>query len=226
MAGEVVQLEADPGGGDVVASRGFGGAVGAPPRTFLRPPGGRAAPKLGAAAARLQHSAVSGLPHQISTLLYGFNPDGEVLLLRRRRTPNVGLWSPPGGKLERDIGEGPHACARREAWEELRIELGTGDLRLTGVVSERAYHGQSHWLMFLFEITVPILSLPPAHPEGEFGFFSREALSRLPLPDSDRERLWPWFWAHRGGFFSAHGDCREGGSWVLEESRPSINASS
>lgn len=162
------------------------------------------------------------LPHAIATLLYGFNEQDEVLLMHRRRPPNEGLWSPPGGKLKADIGESPHACACREAHEELGMDLCPRDLRLTGIVSEHGYEGQRHWLMFLFEILPRLDRLPPAHDEGEFAFASREDLDRFAIPASDRECLWPAFWTHRGGFFAVHGRCRPDGPtvWTPEESRP------
>jgi 8-oxo-dGTP diphosphatase len=160
------------------------------------------------------------LPYQISTLLYGFNPEDEILLLERAREPNRGLWSPPGGKLQTAIGESPYACACREAQEELGLHLAVTDLHLTGLVSEHGYLGQSHWLMFLFEITPRLKTLPPACAEGRFQFFARKALAGLSMPQSDLERLWPWFWQHRGGFFAAHCRCRADGrnEWTLEES--------
>ena len=36
----------------------------------------------------------------------------------------------------------------------------------------------------------------------ETDFFPRQALAELKLPRTDRERIWPWFWQHRGGFFA------------------------
>ncbi len=162
-----------------------------------------------------------GLPYKISTLLYGFNSADEILLLERKQEPNLGLWSPCGGKLNTDTGESPYACACREAAEELEIAISPLDLRLTGIVSEHGYLGQSHWLMFLFEVTKKIKATPKAHREGRFQFFHRQALSALRVPETDRESIWPWFWEHRGGFFAAHCHCRADGSyeWVLEESR-------
>jgi len=161
-------------------------------------------------------------PYKIATLLYCFNQDDEVLLMHRAQEPNLGMWSPCGGKLHTDEGESPHACARREAEEELGLKLQISDFRLTGIVSEHGYQGQSHWLMFLFEVIPHLNSLPPAHREGRFAFFPRNALVSLPVPQTDRERIWPWFWAHRGGFFAAHCYCHSDGTyrWTLEESRP------
>lgn len=162
------------------------------------------------------------LPYRISTLLYCFNERDEVLLLQRAQEPNRGLWSPPGGKLKTDLGESPYACACREAHEELDIRIAPGDLRLTGLVSEHGYAGQAHWLMFLFEVRPRLGVLPAPHREGTFAFFPRPSLADLPLPETDRDQLWPLFWKHRGGFFAAHCHCHPDGryDWSLEESGP------
>ena len=161
------------------------------------------------------------LPYKIATLLYCFNERDEVLLMERAQEPNLGLWSPCGGKLHTEEGESPYACACREAHEELGIVLTPDQLHLTGLVSEHGYQGQSHWLMFLFEVKKKLKTLPPEHREGTFQFFSRAALEKIKLPQTDAEQIWPWFWEHRGGFFAAHCRCQEDGTnrWTLEETR-------
>ena len=168
------------------------------------------------------------LPYQIATLLYCFNAADEVLLLERTREPNRGLWSPPGGKLHMHEGESPHACAIREAYEELGLMLESSNVRLTGIVSEHGYQGQSHWLMFLFEVQPKLQALPPSIQEGRFAFFPRAALEDLPMPQTDREQIWPLFWQHRGGFFVAHYHCGADGrcDWILQQSslRPPLHA--
>jgi len=143
-----------------------------------------------------------------------------VLLLERAKEPNLGLWSPCGGKLDIKTGESPYACACREAREELGLALEVSDLHLTGIVSEHGYQGQSHWLMFLFEVKRKLPALPPPHREGRFAFFPRNSVSLLDIPETDREQIWPLFWRHRGGFFCAHCRCHVDGSfaWTLEES--------
>jgi 8-oxo-dGTP diphosphatase len=162
-----------------------------------------------------------GLPYKISTLLYCFHLNGDLLLLHRKHEPNFGLWSPCGGKLDTSNGESPYGCACRETREEIALELSPGDLHLTGIVSEQAYQGQAHWLMFLFEVKIRLTALPPPHREGDFAFVSPRELERLPLPQTDAEMIWPLFWQHRGGFFSAH--CRtfpDGcNHWTVLESR-------
>jgi 8-oxo-dGTP diphosphatase len=159
------------------------------------------------------------LPYKVATLLYCFNDRDEVLLIERAQEPNRGFWSPCGGKLHTEDGESPYVCACREAHEELGLEISASDLHLTGLVSEDGYQGQSHWLMFLFEIKRKLAAAPAPHREGTFRFFPRTALDALKIPDTDRERIWPWFWQHRGGFFAAHCHCEPAGKnvWSLEE---------
>ncbi len=159
------------------------------------------------------------LPYKIATLLYVFNERDEILLLERAQEPNRGLWSPCGGKLKMDLGESPYACACREAHEEIGADLRASDLHLAGLISEHGYQGQTHWLMFLFEVKVKLQSLPPAMSEGRFEFFPREKIFDLNIPQTDREKIWPWFWQFRGGFFSAHCHCHADGrnEWKLEE---------
>ncbi|HEY9173441.1 MAG TPA: NUDIX domain-containing protein [Verrucomicrobiae bacterium] len=166
------------------------------------------------------------LPYKVATLLYCFSERDEVLLLERAQEPNLGLWSPPGGKLHTHDGESPYTCACREAREEMGLALSPVDLHLTGLVSEHGFQGNAHWLMFLFEAKRRLTALPPAHAEGRFQFFPRAALAGLKIPQTDAERIWPWFWLHRGGFFAAHCHCHSDGrnEWTLEESMPAFLA--
>jgi len=160
------------------------------------------------------------LPYKVATLLYCFNERDEVLLMERAQEPNLGLWSPCGGKLHTEIGESPHACACREAWEEMGVKLAPTDLRLTGLIAERNYNGHGHWLLFLFEVKPRLKTTPPPHREGSFKFFARNELASLKMPQTDLEQIWPLFWRHRNGFFAAECHCHPDGrnEWKLEES--------
>ncbi len=162
------------------------------------------------------------LPYKIATLLYVFNEQDEVLLIERANDPNRGCWSPCGGKLKTELGESPYACACREAEEEMGLKIVPGDLHLTGIVSEHGYQGNTHWLMFLFEVKVRLQECPPIHREGTFRFFPASDLHKLKMPTTDLEQIWPLFWKHRGGFFSIHCHCgpNDCNSWTLEESLP------
>ncbi len=160
-------------------------------------------------------------PYRIATLIYAFNEADAPLLLCRKHSPNQGLWSPCGGKLKVDQGESPHACAARETREELSLAVVPSDFHLTGIISEHGYQGEAHWLMFLFELLPKLSQLPPPCPEGEFRFVARESIPELPIPETDREQIWPLFWRFRRQFFVAHCHCgADGNEWTLEQPSP------
>ena len=116
------------------------------------------------------------LPYKIAVLVFLENAAGEHLLLHRAKPPNQGAWSPIGGKLEMATGESPFECAVRETREETGFGIEAADLHLFSVIAEKAYEGQSHWLMFLFRCLRPLPGLPPDISEGRFGFFPRRAV--------------------------------------------------
>lgn len=147
------------------------------------------------------------LSYQIAVLVFIENACGEHLLLLRAKPPNRGNWSPIGGKLELALGESPFECAARETQEETGLEITPADLHLFAMIAEKAYEGQSHWLLFLFHCRTPLDVLPPAIEEGQFGFFARTAIDALPLPDSDRTALWPLFDKYKNCFVALRADC-------------------
>lgn len=131
----------------------------------------------------------------------------------------MGLWSPCGGKLKVDDGESPYDCALRELQEETGIEAEKSDLHLTGIVSECGRESKNHWLMFLFELKKHVQKLPSDCSEGKFAFFKPSELSEIPLPETDKEYIWPLFWKYRHGFFSVSCLIRNDQifSWTVEE---------
>ena len=150
------------------------------------------------------------LSYKIAVLVFLENAAGEHLLLLRAKPPNLGVWSPIGGKLETSLGESPFECAVRETREETGFEVTTDDLHLFAMIAEKAYEGESHWLMFLFRCRKPIGGLPADMEEGKFGFFSREAVKRLAIPETDRRALWPVYDQHRDRFVALRADCAPG----------------
>jgi 8-oxo-dGTP diphosphatase len=159
------------------------------------------------------------LRHKITTLIYLFDKKGRLLLLHRRKKPNRGLWSPIGGKLHGEEGESPYECAVREVREEIGLKISVRDLHLAGLVAEHGYEGEHHWLMFLFECKKKLTRLPPHHDEGKFEFVPVAKVSKLKIPETDKQILWPLFQKHRGGFFSVKIDCVGGKKlkWEVEE---------
>lgn len=160
-------------------------------------------------------SVTAQLPFKISVLVFLRDGEGRHLLIRRAKAPNLGCWSPVGGKLEMTEGESPFECAIREVGEETGHALIASDLHLFGMVSERAYEGANHWLMFLFDCRKPLQGLPPDISEGGFGFFTRAEIDSLQLPPTDRTLLWPVWDSHRGSFLAFRADCDPGKPLVM-----------
>ncbi len=158
----------------------------------------------------MSHETSPALPYRIAVLCVLFDAQGRMLLLHRRKPPNSDLYSPIGGKLEQDLGESPAHCAKREIREEAGIDVDLADLHLTGMVSETAFEGQNHWLMLMYEVTRPVEVQLKHFDEGRLEWHPPEALSRLPIPQTDRDVIWPLFWKHRRAFFSVHIDCTQG----------------
>ena len=158
------------------------------------------------------------LPYKIAVLVYVFNNAGALLLLHRFRAPNRNLYSPIGGKLEQAIGESPYACALREVHEEIDIRLTLDDIRLVGLVSERAHEGEQHWLMFCFEVLRPLDFPERTISEGRLEWVPLEKVHTLTIPKTDRDVIWPLVQEHSallrgpraGEFFSVHIDCTVG----------------
>lgn len=119
-------------------------------------------------------------PFKISVLVFLRDARGRLLLIKRRKAPNLGCWSPIGGKLEMARGESPFECAIRETAEEVGLAVTEQDLRLFGYISEKNYEGGGHWLMFLFDCKKTLPTLPPTGDEGEFAFLNARKLTRCP----------------------------------------------
>lgn len=149
------------------------------------------------------------LPYKVSVLVFIENPAGELLLMLRAKQPNLGVWSPIGGKLEMAIGESPFECAARETCEETGLRVRPEDFHLFAMIAEKAYQGETHWLMFLFRCRPPITALPPDIKEGAFAFFSRAQIAELPIPETDKAALWPIWDQYRDRFVSLRADCTQ-----------------
>lgn len=147
------------------------------------------------------------LSYKLAVLVFLEDSQGRQLLILRKKKPNQGNWSPVGGKLETGIGESPFECAARETREETGNAFAPSDFHLFAMIAEKAYEGDSHWLIFLFRCLKTVSALPPEMDEGKFGFFSRAEIDRLPIPDTDRKALWPIWDQYRGGFVAIRVDC-------------------
>ena len=173
------------------------------------------------------------LPYKLACLCDLRDAKGRVLLLRRLKAPNQGLCSPIGGKLDMHTGESPAQCARREIQEEAGIDVPIERLHLLGLISERAYEGKGHWLLFYYRVMGPVEVTRTTINEGSLEWFHPHEIDGLPLPESDRKIIWPLVRrcekrydpatppsrSNRPGFFALHIDCTEDGgmTWAVEQ---------
>ena len=165
--------------------------------------------------------SIADLPYKIAVLCYLYDRDDRLLLLCRNKEPNAGNFSPIGGKLEASIGESPHACAIREIHEESGVVVAPSDLRLSGMLAETAFKGETHWLIFLYEVTRPIDVAEISSmeiDEGSLSWVAIEDVESCNIPKTDREIIWPLVKQHRGGFFAVDIDCSSDPfAWVVKE---------
>ena len=170
-------------------------------------------------------SAPDSLPYRIACLCDLRDSQGRILLLRRLKAPNQGLCSPIGGKLHVDEGESPAQCAQREIMEEAGLDIPIERIHLIGLVSEAAFEGRGHWLMFVYRVLGPVEVTAHDIREGRLDWFRPDELEGLPLPDTDRRIIWPLMnkaaprtAGGKPGFFAVHIDCRgEELRWVVEQ---------
>lgn len=181
----------------------------------------------------LAMSSPQPLPYKLACLCDLRDKDGRVLLLRRVKAPNQGLCSPIGGKLDMHTGESPARCAQREIEEEAGIHVPIDRLHLLGLISERAYEGSGHWLLFYYRVLGPVEVTRTSLNEGTLEWFHEHEIDALPLPDSDRKIIWPTVRrcekkydgskplsaTNRPGFFTLHIDCGEQNqmTWSVEQ---------
>lgn len=178
------------------------------------------------------HGAIQGstpeMPYRIACLCDLRDADGRILLLKRLKAPNQGLISPIGGKLDVALGESPATCAQREIDEEAQIHVPLDRIHLLGLVSERAFEGKGHWLMFVYRVLGPVWTEPRDIREGRLDWFRPEELESLALPETDRKIIWPLMRraepktaGGRPGFFAVHIDCHGPElAWRVEQETP------
>jgi 8-oxo-dGTP diphosphatase len=169
------------------------------------------------------------LPYKIACLCDLRDQQGRVLLLHRVKPPNFDLCSPIGGKLDMHLGESPTENAQREIMEEAGIDLPLSRLALAGMISEKAFEGRGHWLIFYYRVLGAVWVEPQDTREGRLDWHRPEEVEKLPLPETDRKIIWPLIRTHaadyeagkapRPAFFSVHIDCSGPKmTWVVDQS--------
>ena len=86
------------------------------------------------------------------------DPQGRVLLIRRKNEPFKGAYALPGGFV--DIGETVEAGCRREVREETGLDV--RDLRLVGVYSDPSRDPRGHTVSTVYLATLPAAAEPVA----------------------------------------------------------------
>lgn len=87
-----------------------------------------------------------------------FDPQGRVLLIRRKNDPFKGSYALPGGFV--DIGETVEAACRREVHEETGLQV--DDLTLVGVCSNPDRDPRGHVVSVIFVTTLQVETPPVA----------------------------------------------------------------
>lgn len=171
------------------------------------------------------------LPYKLACLCDLRDREGRILLLKRKKSPNLGLCSPIGGKLDMETGESPAQCAQREIMEEAGIHVPIERLFLGALISEQAFEGKGHWLMFYYRVIGPVWVEPSDIAEGRLDWFPASEVEGLPLPETDRRIIWPMIRKHEGAartdpyakpdFFALHIDLTKGDGdgmrWSVEQ---------
>lgn len=160
---------------------------------------------------------------KIVTLVIIRDASGRFLLMKREKNPNIGLWSPVGGKHEPELRESLHESAAREVREEALVDAAPSDLMLRGIATERGVNekgDRADYMMFIFELLRWKGEIPPRGPEGDFAWFPEDEVMRAAIPETDREIFWPYL-LKGTAFFSVaiEWDGRRVTSFKVEEER-------
>jgi 8-oxo-dGTP diphosphatase len=133
-----------------------------------------------------------------------FVRDGDrILLQRRRRPPNEGLYNVPGGKVERH--EDPYEACLREVREETGLSL--SHARLRAVLTVIARDTGTQWLLFMFVAERPAGDAGPiTDDEGELRWVPIDEVAALPVV-SDIPLILPHLWSAEPGVLMAKIDC-------------------
>lgn len=91
------------------------------------------------------------------------DPQGRVLLIRRKNEPFQNAYALPGGFV--DVGETVEAGCRREILEETGLEV--AELKLVGVYSDPSRDPRGHTVSVAFLTLLPDAAVPTAGDDAE-----------------------------------------------------------
>jgi 8-oxo-dGTP diphosphatase len=118
--------------------------------------------------------------HKQPAVLVILKSEEKFLLLKRKKPPNEGKYTPVGGKL--DPYESPHKTAIRETFEETGIHI--SDPIYCGIMVESS-PTKYNWICFVYLSDIEYQS-PPDCNEGELEWIPLTQLSDIPTPETDR----------------------------------------
>lgn len=103
--------------------------------------------------------------------------DGELLLYKRMRPPEVGYWNIVGGKV--DVLEPAELAAKREAEEETGLSI--GKIEFVSVTEQIVTADRQHWVSLLYKTDDVTGEAKLTEPDklSDFGWFD---LDDLPEP--------------------------------------------
>ena len=117
----------------------------------------------------------------LTTMIYCIQ-NNHVLLMRRNKEPNLGLWVGPGGKLE--DGESPYDCAYRELYEE--TGLSAQKLSLRGMITEVSPRTDWQWMIFIYVTEDFTGTIIEDEREGSLKWVNLSEVNSLSLPQADQ----------------------------------------
>lgn len=111
------------------------------------------------------------------------NKENKVLLVKRSKPPNQGLWAIPGGKVE--FGETIFDAVRREMKEETNLDVIPKDLlAIIEIIKEGV-----HYVILDFICETKAGELKPSSDASDAKFFSIDEIRNLPVSPTTIEML-------------------------------------
>jgi 8-oxo-dGTP diphosphatase len=118
--------------------------------------------------------------HKQPAVLVILKSNNQFLLLKRKKSPNKGKYTPVGGKL--DPYESPYKAAIRETYEETGIEVSYMIFCGTMVESSPSKY---NWICFVYLSEIDYIASPKCN-EGKLEWIPATHLSKIPTPTTDR----------------------------------------